>query len=675
MKRYTATVLMAYCFAGVIYAADWIDLTNQYVKNPTFAGNDVTTGWQGTTFGTVNPRENAEHYNKNFDTYQIISGLSAGHYRVSVQAFYRMGSADNDYSLYSSGNYADYQNAQLYATSSLEDTYQPIVPSSSAALQQSLGGGTSSVGSRPSYYIPNNMEAAYYWFQAGHYKNAVEVEVGEDGELRIGVRKTTTINSDWMCLDNWRLEYYGELTLVSAIELSQTRATLVPGEQLKLTAAIRPDNATLREVKWTSSNEKTATVDQEGKITAFANGQAVITAAATDGSNVTASCTITVTSNMSGLGNIIVNEIQSANIDQFVDPSWNYGGWIELYNPGSLGVTLTGCWVSDDPQNLKKVHISQPMAVPAKGYYVLWFEHHDKYCLTQLNTKLDADGGTFYLSDQNGNMVLAQEYPPAVARCSYARKTVNGKEWGWSDTPTPGTANEGMTYAELRLPAPVVDQPTRIFGSRLTVCVNIPEGATLRYTTDGSSPSVTNGETSRDGLFYPTSTTTYRFGLIQEGYLPSPVVTRTYILEDKTFALPVISVVGSDYDLYGDDMGVFVKGNGNGRPGNGQSTPCNWNMDWDRSVNFEYLTTDGEMVVNQETKLERCGGWSRSWNPAAFKIKANKVFEGQSFLPYQFFEEKPYLKHKTLQLRAMVVTTTPAESKTPLCRKSFSVRD
>ena len=34
---------------------------------------------------------------------------------------------------------------------------------------------------------------------------------------------------------------------------------------------------------------------------------------------------------------------------------------------------------------------------------------------------------------------------------------------------------------------------------------------------------------------------------------------------------------------------MYVQGNGNGRPGNGQSAPCNWNMDWERPVNMEYM--------------------------------------------------------------------------------------
>ena len=49
-----------------------------------------------------------------------------------------------------------------------------------------------------------------------------------------------------------------------------------------------------RPVKWTSSNEDAATVSDEGVITGKTEGTATITAAATDGSEVKATCNITV---------------------------------------------------------------------------------------------------------------------------------------------------------------------------------------------------------------------------------------------------------------------------------------------------------------------------------------------------------------------------------------------
>ena len=55
-----------------------------------------------------------------------------------------------------------------------------------------------------------------------------------------------------------------------------------------------PDYATDKSVTWTSSDEAVATVDQTGKVTAVAMGNAVITATANDGSGVKAECAVTV---------------------------------------------------------------------------------------------------------------------------------------------------------------------------------------------------------------------------------------------------------------------------------------------------------------------------------------------------------------------------------------------
>ena len=89
---------------------------------------------------------------------------------------------------------------------------------------------------------------------------------------------------------------------------------------------------------------------------------------------------------------IVINEIQVANVDRFVDPSWNYGGWVELYNPTSQQINLRGYWVSDDPSNLKKAYISQGVLLRANSFVNLWFDHHDKYCPSQINLKMDMEG-------------------------------------------------------------------------------------------------------------------------------------------------------------------------------------------------------------------------------------------------------------------------------------------
>lgn len=67
---------------------------------------------------------------------------------------------------------------------------------------------------------------------------------------------------------------------VSSIELDKTELSLKPGETAKLTATVKPDNATDKTVTWTSSDSEIATVDNTGKVLAIKNRSATITAKA-----------------------------------------------------------------------------------------------------------------------------------------------------------------------------------------------------------------------------------------------------------------------------------------------------------------------------------------------------------------------------------------------------------
>nr|WP_294582773.1 Ig-like domain-containing protein [uncultured Anaerotignum sp.] len=78
---------------------------------------------------------------------------------------------------------------------------------------------------------------------------------------------------------------------VTSVTLDQTDLTLDANGTAKLTANVKPDDATTKTVTWKSDNEGVATVDNEGNVTAKAAGTATITATA-DGKS--ASCKVTV---------------------------------------------------------------------------------------------------------------------------------------------------------------------------------------------------------------------------------------------------------------------------------------------------------------------------------------------------------------------------------------------
>ena len=180
------------------------------ITNPTFDVVNDFTGWSGTAFGAGGTTSTcAEHYNKTFDTYQDLGILPAGLYRLSVQGYYRRGSASNDYALETSVNPDSMRYAIFYAVIGENDTVSvPLVSASSGAVATSLGGGTSTVGG---LIIPNTMESGNYWFQAGYYQNVLNILINEDATMRIGVKKDSLITNDWTLVDNFELTYYGEI--------------------------------------------------------------------------------------------------------------------------------------------------------------------------------------------------------------------------------------------------------------------------------------------------------------------------------------------------------------------------------------------------------------------------------------------------------------------------------
>lgn len=84
-----------------------------------------------------------------------------------------------------------------------------------------------------------------------------------------------------------------ETIKVTGISLNKTNVTLNVGDTLKLTATIKPNDATNKAVTWKSSNTNVVTVSQSGKLTAVGEGTATITVTSKDGSY-KATCKVTV---------------------------------------------------------------------------------------------------------------------------------------------------------------------------------------------------------------------------------------------------------------------------------------------------------------------------------------------------------------------------------------------
>ncbi|MBR6891718.1 MAG: hypothetical protein IKN15_00495 [Bacteroidaceae bacterium] len=201
-----------------------VDLS-EVIINSTFDTIGDFTGWSSGFGAGGTTSTNAECYEKGFNVYQDLSGLPAGHYVAYVQAFYRHGSSSDDYSKFS-GAATSNKEAYFYATSSIEAVETEVAYCSEGRVPT----GTEWVGtvatseSGTGYIMPNTMQAMQLWCNqtseeaseldkytngALYYNHFVQVKVGEDGKLRIGVKKDGNIGADWFICDNFRLYYIG----------------------------------------------------------------------------------------------------------------------------------------------------------------------------------------------------------------------------------------------------------------------------------------------------------------------------------------------------------------------------------------------------------------------------------------------------------------------------------
>ena len=149
------------------------------------------------------------------------------------------------------------------------------------------------------------------------YTDAKSMYLDADSESvsRWSIKSSANGNGAYSIVPVTLTEQVDVPVLATGVTLNEHSLTLTNiGDTATLIATVSPDRATDKRVTWTSSNTEVAAVNSSGVVTAIANGTAIITAEATDGSGLSATCVVTVTSKIiSMIGNPIksVSEINA----------------------------------------------------------------------------------------------------------------------------------------------------------------------------------------------------------------------------------------------------------------------------------------------------------------------------------------------------------------------------
>lgn len=230
-----------------------------FITNPKYADNN-STGWTIVRNGGNSPAVSyhcQEIFNANSQTYsQVIKGLPKGVYALSVNAFYRAGDTNSSYTNYQNGTE---QNFKLFAQVGTDTVTAPIKNIFADAVDVKLGTGSEvNPTDNTALFVPNNMQAAEAYFNAGKYNNQLFFSVSGDSTV-IGNLKNAHIGNDWTIWTNWQLKYYGKgadaYTMWLKDMVAQTPDYSNLAEDVRVTQSMLDDYNTLKEGYTTASTE------------------------------------------------------------------------------------------------------------------------------------------------------------------------------------------------------------------------------------------------------------------------------------------------------------------------------------------------------------------------------------------------------------------------------------
>lgn len=367
---------------------------------------------------------------------------------------------------------------------------------------------------------------------------------------------------------------------------------------------------------------------------------------------------------------LVIAEFMAANTSTLFDDDGAPSDWIELWNRSSEPVDLAGWQLSDNGSTWTFPSVS----LDGDARLVVWASNKAATHPLHTNFALGAGGDTITLSDPESVIVsqYSPNYPPQFADISYGLGSNSAV--GYLTTPTPGMPNSPAGSAaakpELSASGGYITEPFELSISTATA------GATLRYTTDGSTPTAANG-TTYAGPLTISSTTTLRVVASRSGLVDSQVASATFLvmaevlaqsgtpsgwpsapvneqvfhygfdpdavikhaaaIEASLRAAPTLSILTDQANLTDPTIGIYVN-------------PSESGSDWERPASVELIDGDAGFQLNGGVRLK--GGYSRrAGNPKhSLRLYFEPKYEGP--LDHPLFGDSGVQSFRSVDLRA-----------------------
>ncbi len=370
-------------------------------------------------------------------------------------------------------------------------------------------------------------------------------------------------------------------------------------------------------------------------------------------------------------GVYITEALSSANtVKPFDDQTPS--DYIELYNSSALTMDMSGWGLSDNINWPRKWTFPQGTSIAPGEYKVIMLDGYtgqsQNVARLRASFSLSRSGGEMLTLSDPAGAVLDRLYLPEVPTDISFGRGADAGGFFYYDTPTPGAANGvGFTGYCAR---PSFSLESGIYHGEMTLAITAESGATIRYTTDGSIPTVDNG-TVYDGEIRLTGTKVIRARAFKPGIQPSETATGSYFME-LYHTVDVVSLVCDPYELWNDQTGLLSEAQDHSsRNTKNPNSPTVVKVGENGKVKLPFLTpvyrsygkddrqgyveifdsASGAAYISQGIKMDLMGDYSLDMPQKSFKVRAQAALGEKYFNVNLFDGQRDYAFYKSFTLR------------------------